>query len=124
MRVQPSQPPLQLQASTREDRQVVIHTLRDAVNRAGWIRDFTLFSNAALALQFVVEVGALATLRDALGHVAVQLDAASETALNERVSGAEICPERVREDEVYASLFVTFIHSDPDLSILVPHVPG
>lgn len=106
--------PTQLRASTHEERSAAIWRITEALSERGAIvLDHRMFSNAAIAIFFELGDGDTAALRRALEAAGISFDAESEATL---ARGAEA------GDPV--SLYVTFVHHDPDLRIDVPEVPG
>lgn len=118
----PSPPALRLRLSaiTTAPRHAVVEGLTAALGAVGWILDFRQFSNMALAVQFEVPPEGAARLRAALEGLPISLDAASGEAL----ARLERTPAGDLPDTVPGSVNVVFVHSEPDLRIPVPAVPG
>lgn len=98
----------------------MVARLTEVLDELGWVLDFRQFGNAALAIQFELPARDLSRLRGALATVPISLSDASLDAL----SAFEDALEAELPDEVAGSLHVTFFHSEPDLRIPVPAVPG
>ncbi len=105
--------PLRLRAHTSRDRQEAIQLVQEAVGaRGGFVLDFRRFSNAALAVELELPGGALPALIDDLEAGGVVLDERQEL------------PADASARERLVSLFLQFVHGDPDLRIESPRVPG
>lgn len=112
---------LQLNASTRADRQQMIAALREAITTSGgWITDFKLFSNLSICLNFEIAASHMADLQAALTRPDLSLSDESEQRLAAWRNAAAGAADR----DVRGTLQVTFIHSEPDLRLEVPAVPG
>jgi hypothetical protein len=98
----------------------VVEALTAALGVVGWIVDFRQFSNMALAVQFEMPPASAAGLRRALEPLPLTLSAATAEAL----ARLESAPPSTLPDPVPGSVSVTFVHSEPDLRIPVPAVPG
>jgi hypothetical protein len=111
---------IRLSGVTSQPRHSVVARLTAVLGDVGWILDFRQFSNSALSVQFEVPAREAPALRSALAELPVVLsrESAEELAALEEASAAEL------PDPVPASLHLTFVHSEPDLRIPVPAVPG
>jgi hypothetical protein len=114
---------VRIEAVTRADRQEMIARISQALNSAGAsILDFRFFSNLALFIEAEASTARLHIVFDALAKTELQLDSRS-TAKMEELSAASF--GGASEGDVHTiRLFVTFVHSDPDLRIPVPAIPG
>lgn len=122
---------LRLNATTHGDRHRMIELAKDAIGASGgWILDFTIFSNVSICLNFELQLGNVARLREALEQTELQLSDASLQALDGLAGSAErqvhpvSSPSINSPTDVIASLQITFIHNEPDLRIPVPMIPG
>jgi hypothetical protein len=107
---------IRLAGFTRVDRHAMIAKLRDALQSASAdLIDFQMFSNTAINLSFEVREKHLGKLECSLVSTGLALDNESLEAL--RLGGETA-------DILTGSLNVTFIHSEPDLRIPVPPIPG
>ena len=111
---------LQLSGVTAEPRHSVVARLAAVLNELGWVLDFSQFSNSALTLRFELAARNAPRLRSALAELPVALSRGSveELAALEQDSAGEL------PDPVPGSIHLTFVHSEPDLRIPVPAVPG
>ncbi|MFO0907919.1 MAG: hypothetical protein U0794_06075 [Isosphaeraceae bacterium] len=105
--------PLRLSAVTSQERHGVTFLVRRAVSQAGGgITEFRRFSNFAVVFEIEIAAARLPDLYAAVGAAGIvvepPLDALppSETA------------------ELTVSLRLLFDHNEPDLSLVVPAVPG
>ena len=112
--------PLRLQAITSHPRLEVVSQLTSVLNEVGWIVDFHQFSNLSLTVLFEMPRTGVPRLRSGLAAIPFSLLASSLDALSrieqESVSSAS--------ENLSGSIQVTFVHSEPDLRIPVPAVPG
>ena len=107
---------IRLAGFTRVDRHEMITKLRDALQSASAdLIDFQMFSNTAINLTFEMREMHLGRLESALVSAGLALDDESLEAM--RMGGKTA-------DILTGSLNVTFIHSEPDLRIPVPPIPG
>jgi hypothetical protein len=107
---------IRLAGFTRVNRHEMIAKLRDALQGAGAdLIDFQMFSNTAISLSFELLGKHLEELASAFVSSALSLDDESVERLRQIYE-----PEQV----LSGSLNVTFIHSEPDLRIPVPPIPG
>lgn len=109
-----------LSGVTRQNRHQVMADINDAISAAGgWVSNHSLFSNIAATVHFALSPGRFTTLSQRIAEIGVRLDEES-IALLETLPDTPPLPE----DEINASLNITFIHDEPDLSREVPAVPG
>jgi hypothetical protein len=107
---------IRLAGFTRVDRHEMIAKLRDALQSASAdLIDFQMFSNTAINLSFEMREMHAAELGRALLSTGLALDDESLEALRLESQTADV---------LTGSLNVTFIHSEPDLRIPVPPIPG
>ncbi len=105
---------------TRHERHRVIAEIGEAISAAGgWIVDHTSFSNIAIAIRFSLPPRGLDEWRRRIEASGVRLDEASLAHLRQAFEDA-----LENDEEMSASLNVTFIHDEPDLRQVVPAVPG
>ena len=111
---------LRLSGVTAEPRHSVVARLAAVLNDLGWVVDFSQFSNSAMTLRFELAARNAPRLRSALAELPVALSrgSAEELAALERASSGEL------PDPLPGSVHLTFVHSEPDLRIPVPAVPG
>ena len=103
----------------------MISRVRDAISKGGgFITDFHIFSNLSICLNFVLTVGKINRLFEALKAAALQLSAESTSLLTNCCAGLEQLEEKARASEVTGTLVITFIDDEPDLRIEVPPIPG
>lgn len=102
-------PLAELHAVTRVERLETVARAQAAIARAGgWITGHEQFSNVSLCLWFEMDGGRLPELDQALREAGISL-----TREPEAVAG-----------DVWCSLQMTFLHSEPDLRTPPPAVPG
>lgn len=112
--------PLSLMGATRNERHQVIADVGEAIATAGgWIVDHALFSNVAVTIRLVLSPKRLGELQRLIAAAGVRLDDASLAEISQAMSvaGGE-------DDEIAASMNVTFVHDEPDLRREVPPIPG
>ncbi len=110
---------LRLEASTRLPRNEMIARIARAIQASGGsIIDSRFFSNLALFISAEISASKLAHLHEALAATELNLSAASLVSLDSCSTPGTDQPA------VPFHLVVTFIHSEPDLRIAVPAVPG
>jgi len=101
----------------------MIARVSQAIRQAGGsIIDSRFFSNLTLFISAEISAAGLSALRDTL--LATQLNFATQSlaSLDRQI---ERCAASVTENPAVSfHLVVTFIHSEPDLRITVPAVPG
>jgi len=86
----------------------------------GWILDVKLFSNISICFNFEIPPTRLEQLREMLVNTGLRLSDDSIQSLSNsspRISGPS-------DENTAGSLQITFIHSEPDLRIQVPPIPG
>jgi hypothetical protein len=112
--------PFRISAVTSHPRQAVFSALSAALSDLGWILDFKQFSNLALSVRFEMPRDNVTKVRAAMAALPLRLADHSLEALAvlEGAAASEL------PDPVPAGIHVTFIHSEPDLRIPVPAVPG
>ncbi len=113
-----------LDGHTRDDRNTVLDQVKGAINRAGWLLEFTLFSNSAVALVFELELGRVAVLDEELKKTRLHLGDKSRHTLDGCVGALEALDEEQRRASLIGLMHITFVHHDPDLRREVPKVPG
>lgn len=115
--------PLRLEAVTHGDRLTVTEALRSAIDDAGgWVVRFQRFSNRALTLMFEVDAEDIPSLCDAITAVhELRVDAESQARM---ALAKQYAAELQGDQELTGSMFVTFVHDEPELKIDVPKVPG
>jgi len=113
-----------LDGHTRDDRNAVLDRVKEAINRAGWLVDFTLFSNTAAALAFELELGMIPTLRSGLVDTGLHLGEKSRQALDELEEEVAGLSDEQRRSNLVGLMHITFVHDEPDLRREVPRVPG
>jgi hypothetical protein len=109
---------LRIEATTRLQRNEMIARVSQAMQEAGAsILDSRFFSNITLFISAEVGIARVLSLRDALVATELNVSAGSLTLLDRHINAPEpgIIPFH---------LVVTFIHTEPDLRITVPAVPG
>ena len=111
---------LRLSGVTAHDRHEVVAGLTEVLNEAGWIVDFRQFSNMALAVQFELSPREAPRFRELLATLPVKLSTESLAAL----AAMESSPVAQLPDPLPGAIHVTFVHSEGDLRIPVPAVPG
>ncbi|AHM57622.1 hypothetical protein EAL2_808p01160 (plasmid) [Peptoclostridium acidaminophilum DSM 3953] len=116
---------IRLNSSTRHERHTVIAHAREAISKSGgWILDFKMFSNVSINIVFQMALGDVGKLEHALEQVEIKLYPESIDALEGFVQIANELPRKKLENEIFGTLQITFIHSEKDLKIIVPSVPG
>lgn len=110
---------VQLTASTRQNRFEAVHLIQQAIEQSGgWILDFRQFSNQAAVIFFEIE-GALAPdLNQALLKTGVRWN---EKSLEDLKRLNQPFPPN---SEIKGSIHLTLIHTEPDLRIGIPPIPG
>ena len=105
---------------TRRNRHEVMSEINDAVSAAGgWIVAHRLFSNIATTFQFALAADRFGDWQARIAMSGVSLDDDSKAAIAALQSLTSAA-----DDEIQASLNVTFIHDEPDLRREIPSVPG
>lgn len=107
---------VRIEAVTRAERNEAIARISQAITSAGgFILDFRFFSNVALFIEAEASAATIHSLLAALADTGLQMDLRSaQSFFREPREGdmRTIHPQ------------VTFVHSDPDLRIPVPPIPG
>jgi hypothetical protein len=115
--------PLRLSGVTTHDRHAVVAALTEVLNEVGWVVDFKQFSNVALAVQFELSPPSAARLQGLLDRLPLHLSPESLEALTALSSPPP--PEGAGDpDPLPGSIHLAFVHSDGELRIPVPAVPG
>jgi hypothetical protein len=106
---------LRLEGWTTVERVAAIAGVKEAVARAGWLLDFTLFSSKALTVSFEIEGGGFRILAGDLAAAGVVLRPDSVRAVEDAsaLNGA-----------LMVSLHLLFMHDGTDMRIEVPPIPG
>ena len=94
--------------------------LTAVLNELGWILASHPYSNIALAIDFEMSAQGPSRLRSALAALPLALSDASLEAL----ARLENTPVPELPDGIAGSLHITFVHSEPDLHLEIPAVPG
>ena len=112
--------PLRLSAISSRPRHELVGQLTAVLNELGWVLESHPYSNIALAIDFEISAGNLAKLRPALMALPLAWSESSLDALTEfeRTASAD------RSSDLQGSVHVTFVHSEPDLHLDIPAVPG
>ncbi len=111
---------LLLSAVTAHPRHSVVPALSTALNDLGWVVGFHQFSNTALAVHFELPVNSLSCLVTTLTALPLHLSSDSLGAIRDFAAK----DPSTMPDPLPGSINVTFVHSEPDLRIPVPAVPG
>lgn len=98
---------------------MIAHVSQAIREAGGSVIDARFFSNFALFISAEVEAANLAALRDALVGTELNFASKSLAALDRLVQTSA-----TQQPVVPIHLVGTFIHSEPDLHIPVPAVPG
>lgn len=110
---------LRLLASTRQNRFEMVHLVQQAIQQSGgWVVDFRQFSNQACVIFFETE---------GRNAVALELECLKTPVCWTEESLAEmktLSAHPVPDSEVRGSIHLTFVHTEPDVRIDVPAVPG
>ena len=112
--------PVRLAAVTSHPRHAVVSELTATLNELGWILDHHQFSNVALNVAFEMPSSSIPKLRVALVALPIHLSSQSLEA----ISALEGVSASALPDLIPGSIHVSFIHSEPDLRVPVPAVPG
>ena len=97
---------------------MIISAVSGAVAEAGgWIDDVNFFSNISVALRFVIPSSSGSHLVQLLSAVPLQLDS---NGVDELTTLSANGPS----EEITCSLQITFFHTEPDLRLQIPSVPG
>ncbi|MBI4912141.1 MAG: hypothetical protein HY823_05345 [Acidobacteria bacterium] len=114
-------PPFQLLALTRAERHGILDWVHSALQEAGaFVTDDQAFSNAAACLHLECGAGRLESLHGALEALELHLDPARAAFL----APYENLPLDAPGIPVRGSLALAFFHTEPELRLPVPAVPG
>ncbi len=114
---------IRINASTRADRQQIISLVIRAINSSGgWVVDSKLFSNLSINLSFEIELKNITRLNLSLEDIDIRLTEKSRAALEELAGKALEGPASA--DYFLGTFQITFVHTEPDLRIEIPPVPG
>jgi hypothetical protein len=114
-------PLVQLGYVTRSERRTVIGQSSDAITESGGsILDSKFFSNVSVSLLIEIRRSGLVRLADRLENIGLVPSLDTESKLDEMAEATQKAPEEV----VSATVQITFVHDEPDLSHEVPAVPG
>ena len=112
---------VQLCYVTRSERRTVIGQSSNAITESGGsILDSQLFSNVSVSLLIEIRRSGLVLLADRLENIGLVPSLDTDPKLCEMAEAARTAPEEI----VSATVQITFVHDDPDLSHEVPAVPG
>ena len=110
--------PLRLRGTTRIQRNVAAHEVGKAVaGMGGVIVGHTAYSSISLAVRFELPAKWVDHLSGELAGCGIRLDDDSEAALRGFSPASD-------DSELVASLYLRFVHDEPDLRREVPPVPG
>ena len=113
---------ISIEGITKEDRHKIIDYTVSCINGcSGWIMNHTMFSNAAIAINFQIEAKGVNKLFKLLNTNGMNL---SGKSLELAESFPEDLDDKDKEKEILGAINITFVHNDPDLKIKVPNVPG
>ncbi len=103
----------------------MISRVKEAIQQGGGdILDFHMFSNTAICINFEVSLENIEKLRSSLMATGLRLNPESRDLLAGCCNQLAKVEESAKATEVSGALNITFIHSDPDLRIEVPPIPG
>ena len=107
---------------TKENRNNMIDYAVSCINSgSGWVMNHTMFSNAAICINFEIEA------KD-VGKLLKRLNTNGLSLIKESIDLAENfsqnIEEKYKEKEIIGAINITFVHNDPDLIIKAPAVPG
>jgi hypothetical protein len=112
---------LRINATTSEERSMLLPRLEDAISGAGaWITDYRMFSNISVCLMFEAPLSCLGKLWANLSACDLRLTQQSIAAFQDLMSK----PATSSSGDVVGTIEVTFVHGDGSLKIKVPAVPG
>lgn len=113
---------LQITAITKDDRHNMIDYAVSSINMcSGWITNHTMFSNAAICINFQMEAKGVNRLLKLLNNNGMNL---SDKSIElEKIFLAEL-DDKDKHKEIFGAINITFVHNDSDLKIKVPNVPG
>jgi len=114
---------MRINAVTRENRDEMMIRVRTAISASGaWIVDVKLFSNVSVCFSFELPSSRAGHLREALLATELHLTKESDDLLSSLPGpGFDACES---QGDIAGTLQITFIHSEPDLKIDVPRIPG
>jgi hypothetical protein len=105
---------------TETPRLEVTACITDAVvGLGGFVLESQRFSNMALMLRFQIPVEKSDEFVEALRHCGLNLDEESEAPLE---GAAKVRHEQ--GTELHGTVFIRFVHDEPELRIETPAVPG
>jgi hypothetical protein len=114
---------LRINATTNEERTMLLPRLEDAISGAGaWITDYRMFSNISVCLMFEAPLCCLGKLWANLSTCDLRLTRQSIAAFQDLLSKSDANAKTT--SEVKGTIEVTFVHGDGSLKIKVPAVPG
>ncbi|MFO0663963.1 MAG: hypothetical protein U0174_08430 [Polyangiaceae bacterium] len=96
----------------------VVERLRSVVEDLGTLLDVHFYSEVALALHVELRAECVTPFLDALSAVALRIDAAGAESLRAAALGV------AEDSSIDVMLHVTVAEGDPDVSRVVPSVPG
>ena len=98
----------------------MLSRVRRAISDSGgWILDIRLFSNVSVCLRFEIPFDLVKRLREELEASGLVLSGKSPDGHSDfTADGSEA------HEDIAGSLQITFVHSEPDLKIEVPAIPG
>lgn len=107
---------------TKENRYKMIDYAVNCINNcSGWVMNHTMFSNAAICINFELEAKDVGKLIKLLNSNGLNLS-------KESIEIVESFPEDIEENyknkEILGAINIKFVHNDPDLKITTPAVPG
>ncbi|MBD3887234.1 hypothetical protein IFO70_37225 [Phormidium tenue FACHB-886] len=109
---------LQLSGLTRANRIQMSDRVSEAINQAGWITNFHLYSNILICINFELPLSKLSKLAASLQETGLHLSQESLEQLRPANNST------LKQQELAGTLQITFIHDKPDLIREVPAVPG
>ena len=106
---------LQINASTVLNRHAAVQQVHAALTGAGaWVTDYRQFSNSSACISFEVAGARISEIERGLSGIGLAI---SERSLEQL---RRLWPEAV----LSGSVQITFFHSEGDLRVTVPAVPG
>lgn len=107
---------------TKENRHDMIdYTVRCISGCSGWVMNHTLFSNAAICINFEIEAKNVNKLLELLNSNGLNLN---KESIELEESFSENIDDKDKDKEILGAINITFVHNDPDLKIKTPAVPG
>jgi hypothetical protein len=114
-------PLVQLCYVTRSERRAVIGRSSNTIAESGGsILDSRFFSNLSVSLLIEIQRSGLVLLADRLKKIGLVPALDTDQKMDRLVEAAKTAPQEI----VSATVQITFVHDDPDLSHEVPAVPG